>query len=435
MGGLFLLGARFKYGGLSVDYADVRLLRPLGIVATLTLLASGHASANILEVGVNAGAKLNGMGGAGSAHVSGATAAVVNPAGLAETGQLDANVSFVGMLGTSQAPANGPDTDVRSTSFVPLPMITAAYRLTDRVAAGLFFYTPSGAGGTFDGVNYGIPGLPPRPFGLTMYDFEAGPALACRLPWRINLGVAYRVSWVRGSLNAYDPSSLASGSPLYAQTSMSGTDFTGFKIGAQANPIGRLKLGLVYRTPITVNLSGKTTVMDGATGATVGEMDISARVRNVDKLLAGATYQWIEGVLLTSLDYERQFYSRSRDIMLTSAVSSTDIPQHYRDSNIIRLGGEFRVRPGLPLRLGLGVFDNFRESAYVNATSGGAPAPTFLISAGAGLALTRTLDVDFSYTLMLNSGTLGSAGLAPTGTPGNYSSNTQAFALNLGYHR
>lgn len=229
------------------------------MVATLTLLASGHASANLLEVGVNAGAKLNGMGGAGSAHVSGATATVVNPAGLAETGQLDANVSFVGMYGTSQAPANGPDTDVHATSFVPLPMITAAYRLTDRVAAGLFFYTPSGAGGTFDGVNYGVPGLPPRPFGLTMYDFEAGPVLACRLPWRINLGVAYRVSWIRGSLNAYDPSSLGSGSPLYAQTSMSGTDFTGFKIGAQANPIGRLKLGLVYRTPITVDLSGKTT--------------------------------------------------------------------------------------------------------------------------------------------------------------------------------
>lgn len=36
---------------------------------------------------------------------------------------------------------------------------------------------------------------------------------------------------------------------------------------------------------------------------------------------------------------------------------------------------------------------------------------------------------------MLNSGTLGSVGLAPTGTPGNYSSTTQAFALNLGYHR
>jgi long-subunit fatty acid transport protein len=410
-------------------------LLALRVVALFTFLTSGYVSANVLEVGVNAGAKLNGMAGAGSAYVSGGTAAVVNPAGLAETGQLDANLSFVGMYGRSQAPANGPDTDVRATSFVPLPMVTAAYRVTNRMAAGLFFYTPSGAGGTFDGVNYGVPGLPPRAFGQTMYDFEAGPALAVRLPWRIDLGVAYRVTWVRGSLKGYDPASLAGGSPMYAETTMSGTDFTGFKIGVQANPVGRLKLGLAYRTPITVDLSGKTKVMDAATAATLAEMDITARVRNVDKLLAGATYEWIAGVLLTSLDYERQFYSRSRDIVVVSAAGSTSSPQHFGDANIIRLGGELRVRPNLPVRLGVGFFDAFRDSAYVNAASGGAPAPTYLISAGAGWGITRTLDLDFSYTLMLNSGTLGAAGLAPTGVPGKYSATSQAFALNLGYHR
>ena len=403
-------------------------------VALLTFLASGYASANVLEVGVNAGAKLNGMAGAGSAHVSGGTAAVVNPAGLAETGQLDANLSFVGMVGKNQAPANGPDTDVRATSFVPLPMVTAAYRVTNRMAAGLFFYMPSGAGGTFDGVNYGDPRLPPRAFGQTMYDLEAGPALAVRLPWRIDLGVAYRVTYVRGSLKGYDPASLASGTPMYAETNMSGTDFTGFKIGVQANPVGRLKLGLAYRTPITVDLSGKTKVTDVTTGTTA-EMDITAQVRNVDKLLAGATYEWIAGVLLTSLDYERQFYSRSRDIVVVSAAGSTSNPQHFKDSNIIRLGGELRVRPNLPVRLGVGFFDDFRDSAYVNASGGGAPAPTYLFSAGAGWAITRMLDLDCSYTLMLNSGTLGAAGLAPTGVPGKYNSTTQAFALNLGVHR
>jgi hypothetical protein len=79
----------------------MELLRARGVVVTLTLLASGYASANVLEVGVNAGAKLNGMGGAGSAHVSGGAAAVVNPAGLVGTGQLDANVSFVGLASSS----------------------------------------------------------------------------------------------------------------------------------------------------------------------------------------------------------------------------------------------------------------------------------------------------------------------------------------------
>ena len=409
-------------------------LLALCVVALLTFLGSGYASANVLEVGVNAGAKLNGMAGAGSAHVSGGTAAVVNPAGLAETGQLDANLSFIGYHVGGQAPANGPDTDVRTTSFIPLPMVTAAYRVTNRLVAALFFYTPSGAGGTFDGVNYGVPGLPPRPFGLAMYDFEAGPALAVRLPWRIDLGVAYRVTWVRGSLKGYDPASLASGTPMYAETNMSGTDFTGFKIGVQANPVGRLKLGLAYRTPITVDLSGKTKVTDVTTGTTA-EMDITAQVRNVDKLLAGATYEWIAGVLLTSLDYERQFYSRSRDIVVVSAAGSTSNPQHFKDSNIIRLGGELRVRPNLPVRLGVGFFDDFRDSAYVNASGGGAPAPTYLFSAGAGWAITRMLDLDCSYTLMLNSGTLGAAGLAPTGVPGKYNSTTQAFALNLGVHR
>ncbi|MBN2577161.1 MAG: hypothetical protein JXP73_21550, partial [Deltaproteobacteria bacterium] len=48
----------------------------------VTAVLGGHAWANVLEVGVNAGARVNGMAGAGSAHVSGGTAAVVNPAGL-----------------------------------------------------------------------------------------------------------------------------------------------------------------------------------------------------------------------------------------------------------------------------------------------------------------------------------------------------------------
>lgn len=412
----------------------MRTLSAYCAVFTLSVLAAGSAAANVLEVGTNAGAKLGGMAGAGAAHVGGGTAAVVNPAGLAATEVLDVNASFVGMVWSTQAPANGPNTEVTATSFVPLPMLNAAYRATERLAVGVFFYTPSGAGGTFDGINFGIPGLPPRAFGQSMYDFEAGPALALRLPWRIEVGAAYRVSWVRGSLKGYDPVSLAAGAPVYTETTMSGTDLTGFKIGVQANPIARLRLGLVYRTPVTVDLSGRTKAIDPASEVTLAEMDVSAKVRNVDKLLAGVTYEWIAGVLLTSLDYERQFYSRSRDIVVTSPAGTARSPQHFHDSNIVRVGGELRVRPNVPVRVGVGFFDDFRDHAYVNATDGGAPGPTYLMSAGAGWGITRSLDLDFAYTLMLNSGTLG-AGVLPTGTPGEYSVTTHAFALNVGYHR
>ena len=322
-----------------------------------------------------------------------------------------------------------------ATSFVPLPMITAAYRATSYLTAGVFFYTPSGAGGTFDDINFGLPGVSPRAFGQSLYDFEAGPALGFRLPWRIDVGAAYRVTWIRGTLKGYTPDSLMAGAPVYTETSMSGADFTGFKIGVQANPIGRLRLGLVYRTPITVDLSGTTKAIDPASGVTLAEMDVSAQVRNVDKLLAGVTYEWIAGVLLTSLDYERQFYSRSHDIVVTSAAEKTSSPQRFHDSNIVRLGGELRVRPDLPIRLGVGFFDDFREHAYVNAMAGGAPAPTYLFSAGAGWGITQSMDLDFAYTLMLNSGTLGPTGLDPTGTPGKYSVTTHALALNVSYHR
>ncbi len=399
----------------------------------LVMLAAGSASANVLEVGTNAGAKLNGTAGAGSAQVSGGTAAVVNPAGLAATELVDANVSLVGMVNSTQAPANGPGSEVKATSFVPLPMLTAAYRATSYLAAGVFFYTPSGVGATFDGVNYGLPTVLPRPVGQSIYDFEAGPALAFRLPWRIDVGVAYRVTWIRGNLKGYDPSSLLTATPMYTETTMSGADFTGFKLGVQANPIGRLKLGLVYRTPITVELSGKTKVIEPTSGTVVGEADVRTQVRNVDKLLAGVTYEWIAGVLLTSLDYERQFYSRARDLVVTGPLTMT-LPQRFHDQNIVRLGGELRVRPNVPIRLGVGFFDDFRDHAYLNATSGGAPAPTYLVSAGGGWGITRSLDLDLAYTLMRNSGTLGPEALDPT-APGKYSVTSHAFALNVGYHR
>jgi len=396
-------------------------------------LMSRPASANVLELGVNAGAKLNGMAGAGSAHVSGSTAAVVNPAGLSATERFDANVSFVGLYGVTRAPANGPGTDVTATSFTPLPMATLAYRLGPRLAAGLYFYAPSGAGATFNGVDFGVPGLPPRPFGASLYDLEGGPALAVHLPWRFDIGVAYRVTWIKGTIRGYDPSSLASGSPAYSQITMSGTDFTGFKIGIQATPIDRLRLGLVYRTPIVVDVSGRTTVLDGATGAVVAEMDSTASVRNVDKLLAGVSYEWIAGVLRSSFDYEHQFYSRSRDILVVTAAGETNIPQHYRDSNIFRLGSEFQLMPSISARLGVALFDNFRERAYVNATGGGAPAATYLVSAGGGWAVTRTVSVDVSYSLLINRGTVEADGLDPTATPGNYNHTAHAFSLNVGF--
>ncbi len=414
------------------------MMRPMRILSksvlflSAALLAASPASANVLEVGPNAGAKLAGMAGAGAAHVSGGTAAVVNPAGLAATELVDANLSFVGMVGSTHAPANGPNTRVSATSFVPLPMVTAAYRATRWLAAGLFFYTPSGAGATFDRVDFGVAGLPARSFGMSMYDFEAGPALAVRLPWRIEVGAAYRVTWIRGSLKGYDPASLAAGAPAYTETTLSGTDFTGFKLGVRANPIERLRLGLVYRTRITVDLSGETKVLDPASGATVVAMDITSRVKNVDKLLAGVTYEWIPGVLSTALDYERQFYGRSPDLVVQSAADKNVIPQRFHDSNIVRLGGELRVRPDLPVRLGVGFFDDFRDHDFVNPTAGGAPGPTYLVSAGAGWAVTRTLVLDVAYTLMLNSGTLGATA---TGMPGQYDVTTHAFALNVAYQR
>jgi long-subunit fatty acid transport protein len=346
----------------------------------------------------------------------------------------------VGSYGRSQAPANfNPvagvlEGDARTTSFVPLPMLTAAHRLCRRTVAGVFVYAPSGAGASYDGVNFGVPGLPPRPFGMTMYDFEAGPMLAVRLPGRIDLGVAYRMTWIRGTMKGYDPSSLVAGDPKYTESELSGTDFSGFKLGVQANPVGRLKLGLAYRTPITVDLSGKTKVMAPADSIALAEVDVTAQVRNVDKLLFGVSYEWIEGKLFTALDYERQFYGRSRDIVVTSPGGETTVPQRYHDSNIVRLGGEYRVLPGLPIRAGVGFFDDFRDRAYLGATAGGAPAPTYLFSAGAGWAITPALDIDLSYTLMQNSGTLAAAAATPTNTPGRYENTTHALSLELGIH-
>jgi len=405
------------------------------MVVALVLVGNASALANVLELGVNAGAKLNGMAGAGSAHVKGGTATVVNPAGLADTEQLDADLSFVGVYGTIRAPANGPGTAVHATSFVPLPMITAAYRLSNRVAAGVFVTTPSGAGATYDEVDFGVPGLPARPFGFTMYDVEGGPALGLRLPWKICLGVAYRVSWIHGTMKSYDPASLASGTPVYTETNLSGMDFTGFKLGVQANPIARLKLGMSYRTPVKVDLSGTTKVMAAADLTTLAEVDTSSQVRNVDKLLAGATYEWIEGKLITSLDYELQFYSRSRDITVVSPTSTTTIPQRFSNNNIMRLGAQYRIRPELPLRLGVGFFDNFRDGGYLSAASGGAPAPTYLLSAGAGYLAKSGVEVDLAYTFMLNRGSLDAAAAAPLGTPGDYSATTHAFSLSVGYRR
>ena len=215
---------------------------------------------------------------------------------------------------------------------------------------------------------------------------------------------------------------------------MSGTDFTGFKIGVQANPVGRLKLGLAYRTPITVDLSGKTKVMDAATGATVAEMDVrpgakrgqAAGGRNLrmDRGRAPHLARLRTAVLQPLPRHRGGLGRREHD----------HTPQHFSDNNIIRLGGELACGPICRSGWALASSMTFATTPMSTRGRGSARAhvsdqrrrrlgdhaharPRFLVHA----------DAQQRHP--------GRRRPRPDRSPGKYSVTTQTFALNLGYHR
>ncbi|MEZ4255394.1 MAG: hypothetical protein R3A78_06710 [Polyangiales bacterium] len=208
-----------------------------------------------------------GMGGTAQGYVDDPSALFHNPAGLANVKNISVLGDFSLVLGTIKS---NPSTLTRTNEPNPTSELTiapfflagGAFRVHENVVLGVAVYPVASAGGEY--LTNGV--LNNLEDSTKLVFIEAAPGVAVNLPYGINLGASYRVTYA--SLDR----KIASDAGTSVDLSVTGLNFASFRLGAQWKAIEeetpaaewayrRLSFGLMYRHKTSIDLTAdKATV-------------------------------------------------------------------------------------------------------------------------------------------------------------------------------
>lgn len=369
-----------------------------------------------------------GMGGTGTSFVGDGAATFHNPAGLDDVERYTLTAAFNPVLASSRAPLAGPGTEQRSElAFGPLFLIGGGVRLSERIVLGLGAYLPTGFGNTFTDVPL-LGGADPS---VTAFAAELTLPLVFRLLPGLSLGFAPRAAYARVDTSLVTPvpvSTDPAADPVLvsSESSMSGASVLGFQVGARYRVHPLVRVGLRYRSPMSIDISG-TTRSDGM------ELAAESEYHTPHGLRVGVDVSLLERRLLLALDARYLLYSLSHDEARTTfeadGVQMTSVtPLRWNDSLGLMFGAEYLVAPALPVRVGY----TFTPSATPKDTASAflpAPGASHAVSAGVGTRFDR-LTFDLGATVSLSS-----ERITREPTAGEYSNAAVSLSLSATYER
>jgi len=372
-----------------------------------------------------------GMGGAAIAYVDDPSAMFHNPAGLMGTKGLAlmANLTLV----TASITAS-PGTLNKNEESEPLlavaPLIGASYDIDDVVAFGLTFYPVASAGAEYF---YTDPGSGTDLRNFTSVKFlELSPGVAVKIPGTgLSLGAGYRVQMV--SLGRYlGPETKSEGAPTF-DVAMSGTSFTGFRLGLQWEPIPELQLGLVYRS-LT-----RTEITDDAGTVLAPATHIKTEFTLPSKMGFGVRAN-LDPIAIV-LDLEYGFYSQNVTNVFT-ADPALVLPivnvSHWLDGLTLRTGVEYGVNDRWFFRGGF-LYDAQVSRQQYPSAFGTPPTSTTSITAGFGAKCGDSWKLNFAVAHRFGSTKVerGPAseleGCLPCSADGDYKLSMTAFYVDFVY--
>jgi long-subunit fatty acid transport protein len=362
---------------------------PLAVAAATlgALLPSSRALAAGFDTPILYSARHQAMGGTAIASVDDPSAAFHNPAGLQGVKGLAFMGDFSLILGKVKSSPDDVDTtrSIESGTVVaPFFLLGAAYRVHEWVSVGLAGF-PVASGGA----EYEYPFGPFNWIDSTEIVFlEATPLVSLDvpkdrlLPGKLAFGAGYRVSMVTLERRKGDPDD-----PQLLDLKLSGTNFAGFRVGAQYQPIDELKLGVVYRNKIKIETSADEAVAGGMQWRDAeleftlpAKLGFGARV-DVGNIGLGADLEWA-----FQSQNEQQVLSGT-PVGETEAETATNV-YDWQNGVTGRFGVEYRLRHPdwtVPLRAGYIIDSKVSNPAYPSAF-GTPPAATHTLTAGAGYA-------------------------------------------------
>ncbi len=327
------------------------------------------------------------MGGTAIASVNDPSAAFHNPAGLQGVNGLAFMGDFSLILGKVKSSPDDVDTtrSIESGTVVaPFFLLGAAYRVHEWVSIGVAGF-PVASGGA----EYEYPFGPFNWIDSTAIVFlEATPLVSLNIPkdklipGRLALGAGYRLSLVTLERRKGDPDD-----PQLLDLALSGANYTGFRLGAQYQPIDQLKLGVVFRNKIKINTKADEAVAGGMQWRNA-ELEFTLPA----KLGFGARFDM--GRIGIAADAEWAFQSQNKRQVLSGTPVGADEDEtavniyDWQNGVTGRFGFEYRLGDDtqtIPLRAGYIIDSKVGNAAYPTAF-GTPPAATHTLTAGFGYA-------------------------------------------------
>jgi long-chain fatty acid transport protein len=406
-----------------------------GTALSAAALSSAPAGAQGSAV-ITHGSCATAMGAAGVASpCTDGSAILFNPGALANHGSV---ISGGAALITTEGKFtydNTGQTVVRESETVPVPSAYAAFRLTDRIAAGVGVFAPYGLGVEwpmdFEGrfVSYDT----------KLTNIYVQPTVAFRVNDRISVGVG--VDYVRGDIEINQRADLSRvpvpGQPFtFAALGIpDGTDFADvklegeattwtFHVGGTAKITDRLSLGARYlhgakleyegtadftQVPTGLTLAANNPLMlpagtpvDAvvaprfAEGQALGDQTVFTELELPSQLVVGLAYQATPRVKLL-FDFQRTGWESfgTSPIDFGGAGGDTVLILDYQNAHTFRFGTDFAATDALDLRFGF-IFNTAAERAA--SVSPLLPeAERNYLTAGLGYRLPMGLRFDAAY--------------------------------------
>ncbi len=349
-------------------------------LGALSLVASSAQGAGF-DTPILYTARHQAMGGTAIGYVDDPSAAFHNPAGLSGVQRFAVIADFSLLLGKVRAtPERGIISEESNTVVAPFFLVAGAARVTPWLTLGLGLFPVASGGAEYeyelarnpfvDSTNIVFIELTP----LASFDVPKDAVL----PGKLSFGVGYRASAL-----SFDRKKGAPDDPRVLNLEMSGTNFSGLRLGLQYHPVPAFGVGFVFRNEIRIDAEA-----DQVSVYTQTARDAKLPFVLPAKLGAGLVGEVRE--LRLAADAEYAFQEQNGRSTLTGLLGSTQasVPNVFDWQNGITLhfGAQYRLGHGArryPLRVGY-VFDSPVTSKRYPSAFGTPPAVTHSLTFGGG---------------------------------------------------
>lgn len=313
------------------------------LVATTILAASAFASGFQLN---EHGARAMAQAGAFAARASDGSAMYFNPAGLGfqTQGSVLVGVTFIAPTSSFYGPMqtnSNTKYSQKNQIFTPINGYVV-YPVMDRLTVGFAVNNQYGLGTEWpsDWPGRYLAGK------TDLQSFFFTPTASYRIldELSIGLGFVYGTGSVKLNRTVYT-SGLQTPAPVISTLDLTGHGM-GFSGGILFKVTPELSVGASYRSSVKIDASGSATFQPNYAALSLPQGDVKATIELPANAFFGVAYKPMKDLEIEA-DYQFIGWSSYKELKFEFAANNSAVasPKNYKDSYILRIGGEYTMGP------------------------------------------------------------------------------------------